>query len=54
MLEYWITLSVNSEYVYNIVIFNRNAENIVLPLILVTAEKSNINTLISAEKTNKA
>ena len=54
MLECWVTLSMDSGYVYDIVIFDRNAENIMLPLILVAAEESNIKTLISAEKTNKA
>ena len=44
----------DSGYVYNIVIFDRNAENIVLPLMLVAAEKSNIKTPVSAEETNKA
>ena len=53
MLECWVTLSVDSGYVYDIVIFDRNAENIVLPLILVAAE-INVKTPISAEKTNKA
>ena len=49
-----MALSIDSRYVYNIVIFDRDAENIILPLMLVAAEKSNIKTSISAEKTNKA
>ena len=44
----------DSGYIYNIVIFNRNAENIVLPLILIAAEESNIKTPVSAKETNKA
>ena len=43
----------DSKYIYDIVIFDRDAENIVLPLILVAAEESNIKTPISAEETNK-
>ena len=53
MLEYWVTLFIDSRYIYDIVIFDKNAENIILPLILVAAE-INVKTLISAEKTNKA
>ena len=41
----------DSGYVYDIVVFDRDAENIVLPLVLVTAEKSNVKTSISAEET---
>ena len=44
----------NSRYIYNVVMFNRNAENIVLPLMLIAAEESNIKTPVSAEETNKA
>ena len=46
--------TMNSRYIYNVVIFNRNAENIVLPLILIAAEESNIKTPVSAKETNKA
>ena len=46
--------TMNSRYIYDIVIFDRNVENIILPLILVTAEESNIKTSISTEETNKA
>ena len=38
----------------DIVIFDRDVENIVLPLILVAAEKSNVKTSVSAKETNKA
>ena len=49
-----MALSINSRYVYDIVVFDRDVENIILSLMLVTAEKSNIKTPISAEKINKA
>lgn len=46
--------TIDSRYVYDIVIFDRDAENIVLPLMLVAAKKINVKIPISAEESNKA
>ena len=46
--------TVDSGYVYDIVVFDRDAENIVLPLMLVAVEEINVKTPVSAEETNKA
>ena len=46
--------TVDSRYVYDVIVFDRDAENIVLPLMLVAAEEINVKTPISAAETNKA
>ena len=50
--KYWKGFDLHC--IYDIIIFDKNVENITLPLILVTAEESNIKTPISTEETNKA
>ena len=51
--------NVDSGYVYDVVVFDRDAENIVLPppeytdekVMLVAAEESNVKSLVSAQET---